>query len=243
MPQTRAVQGRPRETSRRKEPPRLRPPQEPPCRAGSGWPQVPPQREWRRVLGPGTRGGCVPAAPAAFQEQYCWHQAGSLHRQHIHGPFMRGVGMIYCLGEGAGAGGWSPSMPAPGPLCMLAAAGPRTCKQGRGSGQGVVSPNGAWDKSRSLCPICGVLGTHFISGHPAVSELSNHGSHIPCGATVMEAAHELRETGTRGGCWGRGAPTPQSAVLAQSPLVELLAWQRLLWCCRQRVAGGGAGLL
>lgn len=36
VPQTRAVQGRPRETSRRKEPPRLRPPEEPLCRAGSG---------------------------------------------------------------------------------------------------------------------------------------------------------------------------------------------------------------
>lgn len=59
----------------------------------------------------------------------------------------------------------------------------------------------------------------------------------------MGAARELGEMGIRGGCWGRGAPTAQSAVLAQSPLVELLAWQRPLWCCRQRVAGGGAGLL
>lgn len=60
--------------------------------------------------------------------------------------------MIYCLGEGAGAGGWSPSMPAPGPLCMLTAAGPRTCKQGRGSGQGVVSTNGARGKRDPSAP-------------------------------------------------------------------------------------------
>lgn len=46
-PQTTAVQGRPRETSRRKEPPGLWPPQEPPCRVHSRWPQVPPQRERR----------------------------------------------------------------------------------------------------------------------------------------------------------------------------------------------------
>lgn len=60
--------------------------------------------------------------------------------------------MIYCLGEGAGAGGRSPSMPAPGPLCVLTAAGPRTCKQDRGSGQGVVSPDGAWGKRDPSAP-------------------------------------------------------------------------------------------
>lgn len=96
----------------------------PPGAAGRArWPQVRPQQDRRRALGPGTRGGCVPAAPAAFQEQYCWHQAGSLSRQHIHGPFMTGAGMIYCLGEGAGVGGWSPCAQ---PLVRAAAAGPCT---------------------------------------------------------------------------------------------------------------------
>lgn len=152
-PQTTAVQWRPRETSRRKEPPGLRPPQEPPCRAHSRWPQVPPQRERRRALGPGTRGGCVPAAPAAFQEQYCWHQAGSLRRQRIHRPFMRGAGMIYCLGEGAGAGGWSPGVlaPAPSPSCVLAAAGPRA-REAEGLAGGTPLLGQAWGRAGPRAP-------------------------------------------------------------------------------------------
>lgn len=172
-PQTTAVQGRPRETSRRKKPPGLRPPQEPPCRAHSRWPQVPPQREQRRALGPGTRGGCVPAAPAAFQEQYCWHQAGSLRRQRIHGPFMRGAGMIYCLGEGAGAGGWSPSVPAPAPSpsCVLAAAAPCTREQGCGSGRGVTSCSGM-GQSGSSRPICTVPAS-------SLPHLQGHGDALP----------------------------------------------------------------
>lgn len=105
-------------------------------RARSCWPQVQPQQERWRVLGPGTRGGCVPAAPAAFQEQYCWHQAGSLRRQRIHGPFMRGAGMIYCLEEGAGVGGWSPLRPAPH-ACSL----PRGPAHERGRGSSSVQAN------------------------------------------------------------------------------------------------------
>lgn len=156
-PQTTAVQGRPRETSRRKEPPGLQPPQEPPCRAHSRWPQVPPQRERRRPLGPGTRGGCVPTAPAAFQEQYCWHQAGSLRRQRIHGPFMRGAGMIYCLGEGAGVGGWSSSMPAPArpaPHACSLPQGLAHVSEAEGLARGVTSPLLGMGQSGSCCPIC-----------------------------------------------------------------------------------------
>lgn len=225
-PQTTAVHRRPRETSRRKEPPGLQPPQEPPCRAHSRWPQVPPQQKRRRALGPGTRGGCVPAAPAAFQEQYCWHQAGSLRRQRIHGPFMRGAGMIYCLGEGAGAGGWSPSVLAPEPSasCVLTAAGPCTREQSCGSGWGVSSRSGM-GQSRSpvpcapcqppRCPVGRALRMRSLPGHPTASELPLSAAQWPEGHVSLAVPWLMGEVGgdrvSKGGCWGRGASAAQGA--------------------------------
>lgn len=60
----------------------------------------------------------------------------------------------------------------------------------------------------------------------------------------MGAAHELGEAGAPEEGAGAGVH-PQRRVLCwhNPPLVELLAWQRPLWCCRQRVAGGEAELL
>lgn len=144
----------------------------------SRWPQVPPPRERRRALGPGTRGGCVPAAPAAFQEQYCWHQAGSPRRQRIHRPFMRGARMIYCLGEGAGAGGWSPRVPAPSSSCCGAPT--RVVRRLRVS-PGVTSPHTGMGQSEFPCPFCPVPahslthlqgpGDTLCPWYPAASEL------------------------------------------------------------------------
>lgn len=244
-PQTTAVQGRPRETSRRKEPPGLWPPQEPPCRVHSRWPQVPPQRERRRALGPGTRGCCVPTAPAAFQEQYCWHQADSLRRQRIHGPFMRGTGMIYCLGEGAGAGGWSPSVLAPArpaPRACSLPWGPTHVSKAEGLARGITSPQLGVGQSGSPCPICTLPacslphlrgpGMCSLPGHPLW--LGGQGACVPCGATADRSSPQ-----------GWGGKGQQRRVLWQgcTRRVGCRRWHNppLFSCWRGGGCGGAAG--
>lgn len=85
--------------------------------------------------------------------------------------------MIYCLGEGAGAGGWSPSMPAPGPLCVLAAAGPRTSKA-EGLAWGLSLPAGHGARGIPL-PLNSLWSSENTSLGTPLSELSKDVSHIP----------------------------------------------------------------
>lgn len=213
-------------------------------RARSCWPQVRPQQERRRALGPGTRGGCVPAAPAAFQEQYCWHQAGSLRRQRIHGPFMRGAGMIYCLEEGAGVGGWSPLCPAPR-ACSL----PRGPAHERGHGSGSVQANSKHRLSlvgfgAERVPLPRLHRAHLWAppprspcrvGAPTLQQGARGGGHVPLAVLRLTGAAR----GAKGGAGAGLPPWHGEPALAQSPLVELLAWRRPWRCCRRRAAGGG----
>lgn len=123
-----------------------------------------------------TAAGVAASAGARHKGRLCSRSSGCLPRAILLAPgrlpapaahtwaFHEGSGDDLLPGGRGRAGGWSPSMPAPGPLCVLAAAGPRTCKQGRGSAQGIVSPNGAWGKFWERTS---------SSGTP----LSNHGSH------------------------------------------------------------------
>lgn len=155
--------------------------------------------------------------------------------------------MIYCLGEGAGAGGWSPACRRPAPRACSLLRGPRHTSEARVWPGGHLSSvgHGAEQVPGPICTAA-LHSLPHLRGRgdvllPFVAQwLRGHVSlAVP---QLMGAACGMGEQGQQRrvlwqGCTAAGVP-----VLARSLLVELLVWRRPWQCCRQWVAGGGAAL-